>query len=42
MVGVVFKPYKMAGDHLWEAYTRRMTGVGTYFQERQCERVGIP
>ena len=35
MVGLFYHPFRMAGGKLEASYTRKITGVGTYFQERQ-------
>ena len=42
MVEMVCQPCIMVGRHPVVVYTRRMTGVGTYFQEIQKEWVRRP
>ena len=41
-VWMVCRPFRMAGVQSGEAYTRRITGEGGVFKERQRERVICP
>ena len=41
-VGMVWRPCRAAGVRADEAYTRRMTGEGRSFKERQREKVLCP
>ena len=41
-LGMVCRPYRSAGVQADKAYTRRMTGEGQSFKDRQRERVICP
>ena len=42
MLGMVFQPFGMYGEHSDHAYERKMTGARPYFLERKQERVHCP